>query len=269
MEIECSEHHRVHREAGVAGWERKSHLFQSSGRRLLVAAGELFNVAIEVAWVAAVGAIGQDRLAHADEVRPESTNRVLPDVRRELTARCAEQEDPKVLVQVLRPKRNVAAKELHFAFVVHVEAPANELADDHRHEWHAKTDAVKHLVSDRRLVERVHKRLVVTEESALVCAPEKEINQNWNADYKEKTIRTLSLATKKTAQLTATNQHQVDRDFYQNSSRLVVHCVAKGGSTTGRLCRLLARQSVKWCSLVSICFVSRFRAVFSTQHLEE
>lgn len=175
MKVKHREDHRVHREAGVAARKRQTHLLKFSGRRLRVPALEVFDVAVEVDWIRAVSAVWHNWLANAEKVRSQSSDRVFSDVGGQLRTRRSEEKYSEVLVHVLNAERDIVAVELHFTLCVHAESPPDILADHDSQERDPKAVRVEVSAGHRRIMERMHQRLVITEKSALIRrAEEKE-----------------------------------------------------------------------------------------------
>lgn len=130
---------------------------------------------MEVDWIRAVSAVRHNWLTNAEKVRSQSSDRVFPDVGGQLGTRRAEEEYSEVLVHVLDAERDIVAVELHLALCIHAEAPPDILANHDSQERDSKAVSVEVRAGHRRIMERMHQRLVITEKSALIRrAEEKE-----------------------------------------------------------------------------------------------
>lgn len=106
----------------------------------------MLDVTMTIDCIGACCVVKHYRLTNADEMRSETTDRVFSNVRCQLTARGAEQENPKIFVQVLHPKWNIISEEFQLAIIVHAELPPDEFGDDNGENWDAESEGVKHLM---------------------------------------------------------------------------------------------------------------------------
>lgn len=65
----------------------------------------------------------------------------------------------------------------------HALSPLKKLDDEDRNNWQTKSNRIQYFMRHSRLLERVHERLIVTEETSLVSGSKEKEHQNGKANW--------------------------------------------------------------------------------------